>query len=141
MATAAQIKTLIKSFSNKDTKKFFSTVLQVAAREEAKGHKKFAEELRALVQEPEELSSQLKSPKVHSFRKVGISSEKAKEAESLLRMSSPDVRLSSMVLNEDTENEIKKVIVEYRQKNRLSKYSLTPRRKILLVGPPGTGKT
>ena len=144
MTTAAQLKTLIKSFSSKDSSKFFSTILQVAAKEESKGHRKLAEELRILAhnyQEPSSNTQKRLNPKVHTFRKINTGAENAPNIDGLLHLTSPDFRLSSMVLDNCTETEIRKIIVEYRQKDRLSKYSLTPRRKILLVGPPGTGKT
>ena len=39
------------------------------------------------------------------------------------------------------KNRIDRIILEYRQQNKLKSYGLTHRRKILLTGPPGTGKT
>jgi SpoVK/Ycf46/Vps4 family AAA+-type ATPase len=46
-----------------------------------------------------------------------------------------------MVLPTDLEARLKRVIIEQRQKHKLRSHGLTPRRKLLLVGPPGSGKT
>jgi SpoVK/Ycf46/Vps4 family AAA+-type ATPase len=46
-----------------------------------------------------------------------------------------------MVLKGETKERLGRVIHEYRQRDTLFLYNLKPRRKILLIGPPGTGKT
>lgn len=46
-----------------------------------------------------------------------------------------------MVLEKGIEEWFKKIIKEQRQIVKIRSYGLTPRRKFLLIGPPGTGKT
>lgn len=46
-----------------------------------------------------------------------------------------------MILNENTEKRLLCIEKEYVAKERLSKYNLKPKRKILLYGEPGCGKT
>lgn len=46
-----------------------------------------------------------------------------------------------MVLPTDVETRLQSIEKEYSAKERLSKYNLTPKQKILLYGPPGCGKT
>ena len=46
-----------------------------------------------------------------------------------------------MVLPEKLTERLKRVLVEQRQRKRLVENGLQPRRKLLFVGPPGTGKT
>ncbi len=46
-----------------------------------------------------------------------------------------------MVLSSDLESKLKRILTEQKQRSRLQDYNLSPRRKILLVGPPGSGKT
>jgi len=46
-----------------------------------------------------------------------------------------------MVLPPDLEQRLKRVVTEQRQHHRLLERGLTPRRKLLLLGPPGSGKT
>jgi len=50
MASANQIKLLVKNFIAKDERKFLSIVLQIAAHEAQIGHAKLADELRMLVE-------------------------------------------------------------------------------------------
>jgi SpoVK/Ycf46/Vps4 family AAA+-type ATPase len=52
-----------------------------------------------------------------------------------------DIRLSSMVLTPALHDRLARVLKEQRQQERLRARALTPRRKLLLVGPPGSGKT
>ena len=49
MATADQIKSLIRSFSEEDKERFYSIALQVAAHEAKQGHASLAHEIRGLV--------------------------------------------------------------------------------------------
>ncbi|WP_275406010.1 ATP-binding protein [Delftia lacustris] len=46
-----------------------------------------------------------------------------------------------MVLSREVEQKLQRVLLEQRQHERLSEHGLAARRKLLLVGPPGTGKT
>ncbi len=46
-----------------------------------------------------------------------------------------------MVLAEPGRKSLERVLVEYRQQAKLRRHGLSARRKLLLVGPPGCGKT
>lgn len=46
-----------------------------------------------------------------------------------------------MVLNDGLAQQLKRIICEQRHSERILTHGLSPRRKLLLVGPPGTGKT
>jgi len=56
-------------------------------------------------------------------------------------VSYPDTRLDDLVLDPDTRQRLDRVVREQRQSVRIREHGLHPRRKLLLVGPPGTGKT
>jgi SpoVK/Ycf46/Vps4 family AAA+-type ATPase len=49
--------------------------------------------------------------------------------------------LTDLTLSEPLNERIKKILQEYRQRAKLLAHGLNPRRKALLAGPPGTGKT
>jgi len=53
----------------------------------------------------------------------------------------PDVPLSDLVLPGTLEDRLRRVLEEHRQQKRLREHGLRPRRKLLFVGPPGSGKT
>ena len=50
MASAEQIKALLKTHSERDEQRFYSIALQVAASEARKGHHKLADEIKTLVE-------------------------------------------------------------------------------------------
>ena len=63
------------------------------------------------------------------------------ELAGLLEAQYSDIRLSSMVLKPELQDRLARVLREQRQQERLRARGLSPRRKLLLVGPPGAGKT
>jgi SpoVK/Ycf46/Vps4 family AAA+-type ATPase len=46
-----------------------------------------------------------------------------------------------MALSSDVKRSLERVLTEQRQRAQLQSHGLNPQRKLLLVGPPGTGKT
>ncbi len=132
MARADQLKALLKSHSEGDDQHFYSVAMQVAAHEAKLGHGKLAEELRALID------------KAKKKRGVGqpipIGRPRGGLAD-LLTVSYPKSRLGDMILEENLAGQIKRVIREQRHSAEILAHGLSPRRKLLLVGPPGTGKT
>lgn len=59
----------------------------------------------------------------------------------LLRESEPTKRLSELILAKQTLADMQDLIVEIRNTPLLRSHSLEPRHTLMLVGPPGTGKT
>lgn len=132
MASAEQLKALLRSHLDGDDQRFYSVAMQVAAHEAKLGHGKLAEELRALVDEAKRRRGVGKA--------IPISKPRG-ELANILSVSYPKERLSSMVLGQALSGQIERVIQEHRYASRITKHGLSPRRKLLLVGPPGTGKT
>lgn len=127
MATAEQIKALIRSYLNENPEHFITTALQVAAHEARQGHADLAHEIRQLVD-----VAKTKPKVVVKF---------PNELSGLIFSDKPEVPLEALVLNEDLKVRIERIILEFRQQNKLKRHGLTHRRKILLSGAPGTGKT
>lgn len=48
---------------------------------------------------------------------------------------------AALVIPDSLSARVERIIVEYRQRSKLKFYGLQHRRKALLIGPPGTGKT
>ena len=63
------------------------------------------------------------------------------ELANLLSVSYPKSRLGDMVLNNELSQQLERIIREQRHAAEILSHGLSPRRKLLLVGPPGTGKT
>ncbi len=127
MATAEQIKSLIRSHSSDQPEQFFTIALQVAAHEAKQGHQNLAHEIRALVDKAKE-----RPTRIVPF---------TPELDRLVLASKPKERLGFLVQSDEMRGRIERILREYRQKEKLKKYGLSHRRKILLAGPPGTGKT
>ncbi len=129
MATAEQIKSLIRSYIIDDSEHFVTIALQVAAHEARLGHGALAHDIRKLVDKAKQERG--------SFRTIKF----PQDLSGLVISEKPSVSLSSLVLLESLRKRIDRIIFEYRQQNKLKTHGLSNRRKILLIGPPGTGKT
>ena len=125
MATAEHLKNLIKAHFERDDDKFKTIVLQIAAYEARHNHEALARDLKMLIE---------KSTIKASFSRITNQNP-------MLTMTMPADKLSDMVLSNETLERIKRILSEFRNKNKLQKYGLSNRRKILIEGKPGTGKT
>lgn len=136
MATADQVKALVRSHGEGDDDQFYSVALQVAARAARSGQNQFAKDLRELV-------DSVRSHQVFTKRLapvVPVSQPKG-ELATLLSVTYPDDRLSELSLSEATRMQLELVAKEQRLRSKLASRGLTPSHRLLLIGPPGTGKT
>lgn len=136
MATARHLIALLKSHIVGDEDRFLSIAMQVAAHEARQGHGKLAQELRDLIDGAKAKGAALEK----KAGPVPIVQPKG-ELANLLTAQFPDDRLADMVLLESLKLQLNRVLLEQRQQERLRGHELRPRRKLLLVGPPGSGKT
>ncbi len=63
------------------------------------------------------------------------------ELAGLLTVGYPKVRKSDLFLDHAVKHRIERVLLEQSQQERLKEHGFAPQRKLLLVGPAGTGKT
>lgn len=127
MATAEQLKALIRSQLNGEQEQFITTALQVAAHEARHGHTDLAHEIRQLVD--------------RAKSKPAVVIKFPSELNGLIFTEKPAVPLEALVLSKEMKAKVERIILEFRQQNKLKSHGLTHRRKILLSGAPGTGKT
>jgi SpoVK/Ycf46/Vps4 family AAA+-type ATPase len=132
MASAAQMKSLLNSHYIGDDEHFNTIALQIAAVEARQGHQKLADEVKTLVDNAK--SGRLKK------RTIPFNQPK-EELRGLLSVSYPQKRLSDIILTETLQKKIDRIILEYRHIDRIEQHGLIPKRKLILIGPPGTGKT
>ncbi len=135
MASANQLKALLQSHLEGDDARFYSVAMQVAAHEAKLGHGKLAEELRDLIDQ-----AKARRMTTQASNTVPISKPRG-ELANLLTVSYPKSRLADMVLHAELEQQLERIILEQRHAAEILSQGLQPRRKLLLVGPPGTGKT
>jgi SpoVK/Ycf46/Vps4 family AAA+-type ATPase len=138
MATSDQIKALLRSHVDGDDRRFYSIARQIAAEAAQKGHGKMAQEIKEL------LDAVADKPfnHVHIDRPNTVPLAQPKgELGGLISVEYSNLKLSDLILSKEIEERLHRITLEHRQKNRLQEHGLRPRSKILLVGPPGTGKT
>ena len=137
MAASDQIKSLIRSFGDGDEDRFFASAMQIAASEARQGHSAFATELKNLIEAARKTRSNIQ---IDQGKVVNISPQK-RELNELIEIFQPRINLSNLVLHKDVRDVLNRIISEQKQWELLQQHGLSPRRKLLLTGPPGTGKT
>jgi len=138
MATTDQIKALLKSHADGDDRRFYSIARQIAAQAAQQGHGKIAQEIKEML---DSVADKPVNP-VHIDRPNAIPLAQPKgELGGLISVEYSDLKLDDLILPKETAERLNRIVLEHRQKHRLHEHGLRPRSKILLVGPPGTGKT
>jgi SpoVK/Ycf46/Vps4 family AAA+-type ATPase len=126
----------LQSHIEGDDARFFAVAMQIAAHEARLGHGGVASELRALIDAAKARQGSAVPPR----GPVPIVQPRGDLA-ALLSASFPTVRLPDMVLPSTIATRLSRILKEQRQLAKLRTHGLRPRRKLLLIGPPGTGKT
>ena len=126
MATADQIKSLIKAHVDGDDEKFKTVVLQIAAYEAKKNHENLARDLKKLIDKP----------RITRASVIPIIPNNP-----MLQLSLPTQKLNDLIVSDKIHERIVRILSEYKNRNKLKQYGMYNRRKILIEGPPGTGKT
>ncbi|MGO3181255.1 MAG: AAA family ATPase [Aequorivita sp.] len=137
LAAAEKIKALLQSYGDGDDNRFYSTAMQIAAAEAKKGHTKLAEELKGLI---DKIKSNRNVDLVSKTRILPVN-EAQRELKDLLEVYRPHIKTKDMVLPEKVAEAIKRILSEQQKFDQLLQHNLEPRRKLMLVGPPGCGKT
>ena len=129
MATADQILSLIRNHLNNDDTQFRKVALQISAVEARSGHAIVARTIQELLNQ--------KKTSLGTVRLVS----KNKDIDDLLLQVDTYGDMTSLLLSQELKEKLDRVIKEYLKKETLSKYGLANRRKLLLYGASGTGKT
>lgn len=127
MGTAEQIKSLLQSHYKNDNERFTSIALQVAAHEARKGNMSIAKDIKSLVDKS----------KSGGFKVIRLN----KEISDLVLVYHPEDKLNDLILSNEINDKLQRILKEYKQRDKIQKFGLENRRKVLLSGLPGTGKT
>lgn len=131
-ALGEHISAMVRSHAVGDDAAFYSVALQVAAREARRGHHTIAENIKRSVD-----SSRQVTPRSNITR---LDQPRGDLAE-LVEATSPTVTLRDLVASPDLTGQIRQIIAEQRQRQRLLEHGFAPAHRLLFEGPPGTGKT
>jgi len=124
MASAEHVKGLIRAHLEQDNARFKTIVLQIAANEARQGHMAVARDLKQL---SEKLSN------INNIVQINNNP--------LLEMYMPNDKISELIVSDNQKIKINRILEEFKNRDKLQAYGLSNRRKILLEGAPGTGKT
>ena len=131
-----QLISLLKSHMDGDDEQFLSIVLQAAAQQSRLGNTVEAERLKDLVQKARQ------SGKAVAPRQAPIPLARPKgELQDLVESGYPKTKLKDMVLNTALADRLNRIIRQQRERALLRDHGQVPASHLLLVGPPGTGKT
>lgn len=123
MATTEQIKALIKAHYDQDNERFKTTALRIAASETRNGDVASGREITAMVDA------------FPHMKDGGIKGD-------LFIVSLPETpRMKDLVFPDEVADKLQRVVFEDHQRGKIEAYGLSRRRKILIEGPRGTGKT
>lgn len=128
---------LLKSHLEGNDADFLAVAMQAAAHEARHGHANVAQQLKELVDEAKRRRTAVATSRPGQL----VVLEPRGDLANLLSIQSPNVRLNEMVLPDSIAARLGRILREQRQQATLREHGLQPRRKILLVGPPGSGKT
>jgi SpoVK/Ycf46/Vps4 family AAA+-type ATPase len=126
MATSEQLLTLLKAHYDGDDERLKTVALQIAAHEAKIGHTVLAQSLKDIVMKQSAAST--------------INRIKPVDNSLIVRRTSKN-RKSDLIVSEKLSKQIDNIILEFSQRSKLNKSGYFNRRKILLEGLPGTGKT
>jgi len=138
MATARQIIELLRSHLEGNEERFRTAALQLAANEARQGHEEMAKEIQKLLEKTP------RQPPIEAVSQGTNSipfSRPQGELAGLLEMAQPSIGLNQLVLTTALETRLSRVVKEQQQFGRLREHGLRPRQRLLLLGPPGCGKT
>ncbi|MFD1961751.1 AAA family ATPase [Novosphingobium panipatense] len=139
MAGAKQVIALLAGHVEGNDERVYTVALQIAAAEARQGHVKTAETLRKLVD-----TARTSAGGTSLRPQLAIATPLAKprgELEELVHVSHSDTRLADMTLTEAIRARLSRLVVQQQNRERLREFGQHPSSKLLLVGPPGSGKT
>ena len=133
MARADLLTRLVKFGVNGDKVRFRKVAETIIAEERAKRHTVLADSLEKLLQ-----NSKPEQNSVTNGTAVPLSNGLI---DNLILEVSPQKQLDDLILPEEVNQICREVVQEHHRMDLLRSYSLEPRNRILLIGPPGNGKT
>ena len=134
VSNARQILAMLRCRAAGDDEQFFTIALQVAAAEARQGHRTLAEGIRDAVEKARGPAGFGQTVAVPFAAPRG-------DLADLIELRNPSHRLDDVVLNVQPRGQIADLIREQTRRDRLREHGKTPSRRILFVGPPGSGKT
>ena len=132
MARADLLLALVRSGGGQDRRAFSRSVEALIAEERSKKHYMLARDL-------EQALKSFTSPNGNLAPRQPV--EGGTGSDSLLLATEPDRKLNELVLPDVVRTAVNELVEEHFRRDLLRSYGLEPRHRVLLTGPPGSGKT
>lgn len=136
--TTRHIFALLNSHIDGDEEQFLSVALQIAAQQGREGQSGDAEKLKRLVQKARD--QRRADGKAGGQTPIPMARPRA-ELQGIIESTYPKTTLASMILADDVRKRLARVVRQQQERTTLRDYGQKPATHLLLVGPPGTGKT
>lgn len=136
--SAKQIFALLNSHIDGDDEQFLSLALQFAADEARAGRQAEADRLKRLVQKARDRRREMAAGTGRT--PIPLARPRG-ELQEIVQSSYPKIGLDSMVLAPEPRMALDRLVREQRERAMLRDHGQRPATHLLLVGPPGTGKT
>lgn len=130
------IKRLLQSFKNKDDDSFYKAALDYIEHEKRKKHTIVARELEKILYS----SGGIYNPNKRFKNAIPIPRD-AEKGFPLLEIQNFDVSIDNLLVPNYTKSQIEQIIQEFKDADIFATYNIKNKKKILLCGNPGTGKT
>lgn len=140
MATPQQITALLRSHAAADDERFRAVAMQIAANEASKGKSEFAAEIKRILEQSGARKAAESGPQNGQSNSIPFVRPQGELAQ-LIQPIEPSVGLAQVVLPDKVRSRLSRVVREQLHFSRIREHGLRPRQRILLLGPPGCGKT
>jgi len=138
------LRKLIRAIASRSNDDLDRIAFQIVRDEKRVGHNRLAEELDNIIRKQASADEDASKAPIEDSLKTGELTELPRSRryrDPLATILPYDQLEHHMVLPPAIEAKFKRIEQEYAARQRLAKHGMTPRKKILLFGPPGCGKT
>jgi len=142
MATGDALRRLLVAHAASDEQAFRDAALSLIGEERGRNHRLLADDLeRILLSRPTAVPSNRPRDFPAAGRELAGIPRDRDRGLPLVRVETPDVSWHRLILPDQEERRLKRIVDENRREDLLAAAGLKPTRTMLFVGPPGTGKT
>jgi len=136
------VKDLLKAFNKNDYQAFKKVAEKIVEDEKSKSHNNLANSLQKVINSFDENNSPLTNYSNTAADNYFVNFPRdQKDGSDLISIINPKNYLEDVILSEENEQVINRVLNEYFSANKLKRYNIDAKRRLLFCGPPGCGKT